>query len=278
MLKGSSFGCDNIVELLSAYLDGRVSEQERQNLEEHLAGCPRCTDELEAMRLTIQALRELPFVPAPRSFALSAKPRRAPSILPYLRNATVALAAVFVTMFATSLYLQKSDYGMTSVPPKPQLSVAAPAQERALSNAPEAAALPKESKREAEQKPSPPIQQRAPAAAPAAPAPSQARSQLDVETSKGEAGSSLSPKRSDDGSKQAAPAGVEESMAASAPAIGKEEPTKAQGGVGRGKLVDGAPPEELEWPFLEAEVGVFVLLLLVGVATLIVLRKERSNP
>ena len=57
---------------LSAYVDGRVSPDERRRLEEHLRSCPACTRKLEGLRTVVAELRQLPPVAAPRSFALSA--------------------------------------------------------------------------------------------------------------------------------------------------------------------------------------------------------------
>lgn len=57
---------------LSAYVDGRVSPDERRRLEEHLRSCPACTRKLEGLRTVVAELRHLPRVPAPRSFALTA--------------------------------------------------------------------------------------------------------------------------------------------------------------------------------------------------------------
>jgi hypothetical protein len=57
---------------LSAYVDGRVSPDERHRLEEHLRSCPACVRKLEGLRTVVAELRNLPRLPAPRSFALTA--------------------------------------------------------------------------------------------------------------------------------------------------------------------------------------------------------------
>ena len=57
---------------ISAYVDGRISPDERHRLEEHLRSCPACTRKLEGLRTVVAELRHLPSVPAPRSFALTA--------------------------------------------------------------------------------------------------------------------------------------------------------------------------------------------------------------
>lgn len=58
-------------ELLSAYLDGELSSQERRQLEARLAGDPQLRERLEELRHTVSLVRELPPVPAPHNFLLS---------------------------------------------------------------------------------------------------------------------------------------------------------------------------------------------------------------
>jgi anti-sigma factor RsiW len=52
--------CRELVELVTVYLDGALSERERQGFEEHLAVCRDCAVHLEQMRRTIAELGELP--------------------------------------------------------------------------------------------------------------------------------------------------------------------------------------------------------------------------
>ena len=52
--------CKQVVELVTAYLDGSLSVEDRRRFDEHLAGCPYCTIYLEQMRQTISALGHLP--------------------------------------------------------------------------------------------------------------------------------------------------------------------------------------------------------------------------
>lgn len=61
-------------DLLSAYIDGRVSEPESGQVEHHLAGCDECRLELDALRATVGLLRNLPELEVPRSFALTEAP------------------------------------------------------------------------------------------------------------------------------------------------------------------------------------------------------------
>ncbi len=56
--------------LLSAYIDGEVTADERVVIESHLATCAHCQRDLTALRQTVALLSELPSVPAPRPFTL----------------------------------------------------------------------------------------------------------------------------------------------------------------------------------------------------------------
>ena len=57
-------------EELSSYLDRRLSPAESARLEEHLPSCEPCRRHLEELRPVVEGLRDLPSMPAPRSFAL----------------------------------------------------------------------------------------------------------------------------------------------------------------------------------------------------------------
>jgi len=45
--------CQQVVELVTDYLEGALSDADRQRFERHLAGCPHCTEYLAQMRETI---------------------------------------------------------------------------------------------------------------------------------------------------------------------------------------------------------------------------------
>jgi anti-sigma factor RsiW len=45
--------CQQVVELVSDYLEGALSRSERRRFERHLAGCENCTEYLAQMRATI---------------------------------------------------------------------------------------------------------------------------------------------------------------------------------------------------------------------------------
>jgi len=46
--------CQEVVELVTDYLEGALSPAEHRRFEEHLAGCPHCTEYLAQMRETIR--------------------------------------------------------------------------------------------------------------------------------------------------------------------------------------------------------------------------------
>lgn len=95
---------------LSAYLDGRLAPPERRRVEEHLAACARCRQELEELRTVVRALRGLSQVPAPRSFRLSpaqveaARPAARPAwAYGALGTATAAATILFVVLLSGDL-------------------------------------------------------------------------------------------------------------------------------------------------------------------------------
>lgn len=69
---GDELTCAELVMLVTEYLDGALSPEDRARFQEHADACPDCGDHLEQMRITIAAagrLREEQ-VPAPARAAL----------------------------------------------------------------------------------------------------------------------------------------------------------------------------------------------------------------
>jgi anti-sigma factor RsiW len=67
--------CRELVELVTDYLEGALSRQERARFERHLAGCEGCTAYIEQMRAGIAVagtLREEDLDPAARDALLEA--------------------------------------------------------------------------------------------------------------------------------------------------------------------------------------------------------------
>jgi anti-sigma factor RsiW len=52
--------CAEFVELVTAYLEGNLSAEERAAFDEHLALCPGCDTYLDQFRVTIDLIGELP--------------------------------------------------------------------------------------------------------------------------------------------------------------------------------------------------------------------------
>jgi anti-sigma factor RsiW len=57
---GMSITCQQVVELVTDYLEGELDEPTRTELEAHLALCPGCDAYLTQMRTTIEELGHVP--------------------------------------------------------------------------------------------------------------------------------------------------------------------------------------------------------------------------
>ncbi|MGE0880920.1 MAG: anti-sigma factor [Acidimicrobiia bacterium] len=51
--RGRDLVCRQAVELMTAYLDGALTDRDRMRLEAHLAECPHCTEYLAQIRMTV---------------------------------------------------------------------------------------------------------------------------------------------------------------------------------------------------------------------------------
>jgi anti-sigma factor RsiW len=54
LLRQRPIACQQVVELVSDYLEGALSGRDRRRFEHHLDGCPLCTEYLAQMRETIR--------------------------------------------------------------------------------------------------------------------------------------------------------------------------------------------------------------------------------
>ena len=59
LLRPEEIPCQQVVELISDYLEGALPARSRRRLEFHLAGCPHCSAYLAQMRTTIWAVGRL---------------------------------------------------------------------------------------------------------------------------------------------------------------------------------------------------------------------------
>ena len=57
---GETMRCKELVELVTDYLEGRMPTAEVERFEAHLGVCPPCGFYLGQMRLTLQALGQIP--------------------------------------------------------------------------------------------------------------------------------------------------------------------------------------------------------------------------
>jgi len=60
MAHAAEMPCQELVELVTEYLEGTLSPIDRGRFEEHLKTCPHCVVYLEQMQQTIRALGKLP--------------------------------------------------------------------------------------------------------------------------------------------------------------------------------------------------------------------------
>jgi anti-sigma factor RsiW len=56
--------CREFVELVTDYLDGALSNEQRARFEEHLSGCEHCTGYLHDMRMLVASAAEVELPPA----------------------------------------------------------------------------------------------------------------------------------------------------------------------------------------------------------------------
>jgi predicted anti-sigma-YlaC factor YlaD len=52
--------CREVVELVTDYLEGKLSRRDRRRFEAHIAVCEDCTAYLDQMRLAVEALGRVP--------------------------------------------------------------------------------------------------------------------------------------------------------------------------------------------------------------------------
>ena len=59
MIDVEAFSCQELVELVTEYLEGALSPADLRRFEEHIAGCDGCTRYLEEFKLTIELVGAL---------------------------------------------------------------------------------------------------------------------------------------------------------------------------------------------------------------------------
>ena len=58
-IPGITITCREIVELMTDYLEARLSDEDRLSFERHIAQCSPCRDYLQQLRMTIRTVGEL---------------------------------------------------------------------------------------------------------------------------------------------------------------------------------------------------------------------------
>ena len=99
--------CEQMTLLMSAWLDGELSEMEERQMREHLEQCPECRELMEQLQALHTSFSDLEEIPAPEGFADSVMERIAresrPKVVPLFKRpqiralgALAACAALFV--------------------------------------------------------------------------------------------------------------------------------------------------------------------------------------
>jgi anti-sigma factor RsiW len=57
--RNQTITCQELVELVTDYLEGALPARERRRFEGHIAGCPHCTAYIEQIQVTIRTLGRL---------------------------------------------------------------------------------------------------------------------------------------------------------------------------------------------------------------------------
>jgi hypothetical protein len=104
------------LELLSAYLDGALNSEDRAALEARLETDATLRDELEGLRATVELLRGLPTLPAPRNFTLTpeqARRERGARVTGYIVHSAafrvLSAAAIALIVFGAAILALNSN-------------------------------------------------------------------------------------------------------------------------------------------------------------------------
>lgn len=151
--------CKDLRELLSPYIEGELTEEDTRALELHLEECPACLKELDLIRKTVGALRDMPQVPPPPEIMAKVKEHlhRRRAWLPrwgewfdLSRTGALARAAAVVIVLGVILIVQQRFPGLKRegthvstprmVPSEPGIRPSYPPEEKAPLVSPEKAA------------------------------------------------------------------------------------------------------------------------------------------
>lgn len=97
--------CDLPIELLNAYLDGELDEQEKARVEIHLKTCAACRKELSALQRVDTRIKQEVFEEPSREFVFTMKRRIMEKIKPAPRRTLIRFAPIFAPVAAAILVL-----------------------------------------------------------------------------------------------------------------------------------------------------------------------------
>jgi len=122
-------------ELISAYVDGQLSEAERASFEARLASDPELRRRVLATRLLVREARQLPMVAPPRNFILPLDAARRPvAARPRFPQWAYRFGALVATVLCIALIVW--DVGAPSAQPESATLPAQPAAQPLLPEAP----------------------------------------------------------------------------------------------------------------------------------------------
>lgn len=142
-------------ELLSAYLDGEVTVQERARVDSHLVACAACRENLQSLRNAVALVQALPRVPVPRAFTLTEEmvglhPAQARSswIVVYLRGMSAVAALLLIVLLGGDFLLLRSSQPAPQAVAERRLVEAQPSEQPPVERAVERAAASVDATRE----------------------------------------------------------------------------------------------------------------------------------
>ena len=97
--------CELPIELLSAYLDGELSEQEKTRVEEHLKDCTACRAQLTTLQEIDEGIRDGLYEEPSREFSFGLRRRVMDKIKPAPRRSLFRFAPIFAPVAAAILIL-----------------------------------------------------------------------------------------------------------------------------------------------------------------------------
>ena len=267
---------NRVEELISAYLDKRVSAEEKDFFERHIASCADCRAQLETTRSMVAALKAMPAVKAPRSFVLPREMAKVPkrsflSLYPALRLATIVAAMAFVVLFAGDLLINQAggNNALQSIP----AAAPAPVVMQAPAAMPQAAATQEPAAAEAySAAATAPAEPPAPAAAAGAAAKVSATAVMTEAPMAALIAPTATPETT-----PVANAADQTQMALSAtpeptePMLGQQMEATEQPAISN--VVEATPAPTIE-PLRVVEIALLVLAVVLGIATIIVRRKQ----